>query len=152
MPGDCGRDGRRSMLLTAQTRLRQRFNEFKLAMQRENATAGEVALDDFEKHLRRWTEAEEQALVPALQRAEIPGRDVRRELRLEYVQIRELTRFLLQQMREGVRPHDLHGYIENLDRRLRAQETEMTNVYYPAAEKTLNADERKILEGALPLD
>ena len=121
-------------------------------MQRENTTAAEIALDDFEKNLRRWTEAEEKALMPALVRAEIPGRDIRRELRLEYVQIRELTRFLLQQIREGIRPTNLGGYVENLQRRLSAHEGEMQRVYYPAAEKTLTADEWKILEDARPSD
>ena len=81
------------ILLNAQRSLRSRFDEFRLALQRENRTAAEIALDDFERTFRQWTEAEETALMPALVRAEIPGRDVRRELRLEYVQIRELTRF-----------------------------------------------------------
>ena len=138
------------MLLNAQRSLRSRFDEFRLALQRENRTAAEVALDDFEKTFRRWTEAEEKALMPALVRAEITGRDVRRELRLEYVQIRELTRFLLQQIREGIRTSDLGGYVENLERRLSAHEGEMQRVYYPAAEKTLTADEWKILDEAQP--
>ena len=110
----------------------------------------EVALADFERHLRRWTEAEEQALVPALQRARIPGRDPRRELRLEYVQIRELTRFLVQQLGEGVRPGHLTGYVDNLDRRLHAHEKEMAQVYYPAAESLLTAEEWSVLEAVRP--
>jgi hypothetical protein len=137
-------------LLDAQRALRSRFNEFMLAVQRINATAAEIALADFEKHLRAWTEAEERALIPALQRTEIPGRDVRRELRLEYVQIRELTRFILQQISEGTRPNTLTGYIDNLDRRLHAHEAEMEKVYYPAAEKSLSEKEWQILELAKP--
>jgi hypothetical protein len=137
-------------LLAAQRALRIRFNEFRLAVQRFNATAAEIALADYEKHLRRWTEAEEQALIPALERAQIQGRDVKRELRLEYVQIRELTRFILQQISEGTRPETLTGYIDNLDRRLHAHESEMEKVYYPAAEKTLTNDERRVLESARP--
>ena len=140
------------MLLSAQRALRSRFDEFRLALQRENTTAAEIALDDFEQTFRRWSEAEETALMPALVRAAIPGRDVRRELRLEYVQIRELTRFLLQQIREGIRPTQLAGYVENLQRRLSAHEGEMQRVYYPAAEKTLTAEEWKILEDARPSD
>lgn len=138
------------LLSAAQQALRSRFDEFRLALQRENRTAAEVALDDFEKNYRRWTEAEETALLPALERAAIPGRDVRRELRLEYVQIRELTRFVLQQIREGIRTPDLEGYIDNLGRRLSAHEGEMQRVYYPAAEKTLTAEEWKTLEEAQP--
>ncbi len=138
------------LLLDAQRALRSRFNEFRLAVQRINVTAAEIALADFEKHLRTWTEAEEEALIPALQRAQIPGRDVKRELRLEYVQIRELTRFILQQISEGTRPNTLTGYIDNLDRRLHTHESEMEKVYYPAAEKTLTPDEWKALEEAKP--
>ena len=138
------------MLIEVQRSLRNRFDEFRLAAQRENATAAEIALDDFEKHFRRWTEAEEESLIPALLRANIPGRDVKRELRLEYVQIRELTRFVLQQIRERIRLGNLSGYIENLDRRLSAHEREMARVYYPAAENTLTEEERKSLETAAP--
>lgn len=130
--------------------MRSRFDEFRLATQRQNTTAAEIALADFEKHLTRWTEGEEQALIPALERAQIAGRDVRRELRLEYVQLRELTRFILRQITDHIRLDDLTGYIENLDRRLRAHETEMKNVYYPLAETTLTAAERAILEAASP--
>jgi len=72
-----------TFLLAAQNALRSRFDEFRLALQRENRTAAEIALDDFEKNFRRWSEAEEKALMPALVRAAISGRDVRRELRLE---------------------------------------------------------------------
>lgn len=137
-------------LIAVQRALRSRFDEFRLAVQRVNATAAEIALADFDKHFRRWSEAEENALIPALARADIPGRDARRELRLEYVQIRELTRFILQQLREGVMPSHLHGYVENLDRRLRAHERDMENVYYPAGEATLTADEWRVLEAAAP--
>ena len=138
------------MLLDAQRALRTRFDEFRLAAQRENRTAAEVALDDFESRFRTWSEAGEQALIPALVRAQIAGRDVKRELRLEYVQLRELTRFVLQQIRDGIRLTDLAGYIENLDRRLHAHEGEMQRLYYPTAEKMLTADERKALEAARP--
>ena len=67
-----------TILLNTQRSLRSRFDEFRLALQRENRTAAEIALDDFERTFRQWTEAEETALMPALVRAEIPGRDVRR--------------------------------------------------------------------------
>ncbi len=137
-------------LLAAQRALRNRFEDFRHALRHDNRPGIEVALIDFEKHLRRWTEAEEKALVPALQRADIPGRDARRELRLEYMQIRELTRYLVQQISEGIRPGDLLGFVDNLDRRLRAHEKEMGQVYYPAAEPLLTADEWYMLEMARP--
>ena len=122
---------RLEILLGAQHALRDRFEDFFRAMQRENALAAAVALDDYERHLRRWTEAEEQALMPALLRAALPGRNVRYELRLEYVQLRELTRFLLQQLQEGIRPSHLLGYTQNLARRLQAHEQQMSDIYYP---------------------
>ena len=137
-------------LLSAQRALRSRFNDFRQAAERNDRTAAEIALADFDRHLRRWTEAEEQALVPAIVRVGIPGRDARRELRLEYVQLRELTHFLVMQITEGVRPRDLMGYVENLDRRLKAHESDMQRVYYPAATTGLTAEEWAVLEAARP--
>jgi hypothetical protein len=137
-------------LLSAQRALRSRFDDFRRALRHENRAAMDVALVDFERHFRRWTVAEEQALVPALQRAAIPGRDVKRELRLEYVQIRELARFLVQEIGEGIRSSHLTGYVDNLDRRLHAHEKEMAQVYYPAAESNLTAEEWAVLEMARP--
>jgi hypothetical protein len=137
-------------LLSAQRALRSRFDDFQRALRGDNRPAIEVALVDFEQHLRRWTEAEEKALVPAVVRAEIPGRDARRELRLEYIQIRELTRYLLQQIGEGILPGNLVGFVDNLDRRLHAHEKEMGQVYYPAAAQVLTTEEWSILEQARP--
>ncbi len=138
------------LLLAAQRALRSRFDDFRRALGRSDRPAVEVALIDFEHHLQRWTEAEERALVPALARTRIAGRDAQRELRLEYVQIRELTRYLVRQISEGIRPNDLAGFVENLDRRLKAHESEMERVYYPAAEPILTADEWNMLEEARP--
>lgn len=137
-------------LLAAQRALRNRFEDFKHALRHENVPAIEVALVDFERHLRRWTEAEESALIPSLLRADIPGRDARRELRLEYVQIRELTRYLVQQIAEGIRLNQLLGFVDNLDRRLTAHEKEMGQVYYPAAASHLTEEEWQALERARP--
>jgi len=137
-------------LLAAQHALRDRFEDFFRAMQRENALAASVALDDYERHLRRWTEAEEKALMPALLRVPLSGRNVRYELRLEYVQLRELTRFLLQQLQEGIRPSHLLGYTQNLARRLQAHEQQMSEVYYPAAAPELTEEEWEVLESARP--
>ena len=143
---------RLEMLLSAQRALRSRFDDFQRALRHENRTTMEIALVDFERHLRRWTDAEERALVPALQRGGIAGRDPKRELRLEYVQIRELTRFLVQQLSEGVRSSHMAGYVENLDRRLHAHEREMGRVYYPAAEPRLTDEEWTALESARPAE
>ena len=137
-------------LLEGQRALRDRFDDFAGAMRRNDKTALDVALGDFEKHLRRWTEAEETALIPAVARVAVPGRDPRRELRLEYVQIRELTNFILRQRADRVRPADLLGYVENLDRRLTAHERENRSVYYPVAAGSLTEEEWAILEAAKP--
>jgi hypothetical protein len=137
-------------LLAGQRALRARFDDLAGALRRGDATALDVALNDFEGHLVRWTTAEEQSLLPALVRAEIPGRDPNRELRLEFVQLRELTRFLIRQRADRIRPADLAGYASNLDRRLAAHERELTNVYYAAAAATLTQEEWLMLERARP--
>jgi len=139
-------------LLAAQRALRMRFDDFQRALRHENRAAMAVAIEDFERHLRAWTEAEEKALVPALVRAQIAGRDVRRELRLEYVQIRELTRYIAQQISENLPSMNIVGYVENLDRRLHAHEGEMEKVYYPAAAPLLTEEEWRVLDAARPPD
>ena len=134
-------------LLEGQRALRSRFDDFRQAMRRNDRTAAAVAIDDFLRHLERWTEAEEQALVPAVVRANIVGRDPRRELRLEYVQIRELTRFVQRALAEK---NDATGYIENLDRRLHAHEMQNITVYYPSAAAMLSEEEWAVLEKSRP--
>lgn len=133
-------------LLEGQRALRDRFDDFAQALRRNDKTALDVALDDFERHLRRWTEAEEKALIPAVTRAAIEGRDPRRELRLEYVQIRELTNFISRGRADKVQPSELLGYLENLNRRLTAHERENSKVYYPVAARALTEEEWGVLE------
>ena len=137
-------------LLEGQRALRDRFDDFAGAMRRNDKTALDVALFDFEQHLRRWTEAEETALIPAVSRVEVPGRDPRRELRLEYVQLRELTNFISRGRADKAQPSELLGYVENLDRRLTAHERENRSVYYPVAAGSLTEEEWAILEAARP--
>jgi hypothetical protein len=137
-------------LVSAQRALRSRFDDFRQALHRKDRTALEIALLDFDGQLRRWTEAEEASLVPALERTGVPGRDPRRELRLEFVQLRELTGFIVRQITDGIRATDLTGYVENLDRRLRAHESGLQSVYYPVALSSLTADEWNALLEARP--
>ena len=85
-----------------------------------------------------------------MSRVEIPGRDPRRELRLEYVQLRELTNFISRGRADKAQPSELLGYVENLDRRLTAHERENRSVYYPVAAGSLTEDEWAILEAARP--
>ena len=137
-------------LMSAQGALRSRFDDFRRALDRRDEEAYRLGLTDFHQTLRRWTEAEETALLPAVLRANIAGRDPRRELRLECVQLRELTRYLLSQVNDRAPIGDILGFTENLERRLAAHESEMESVYYPAAAPLLTGDEWRILSGASP--
>ena len=141
-----------AFLLSVQRSLRARFEEFRHAYDRRDGEAFRVALTDFHSSLRTWTEAEEEALLPAVVRTGVPGRDVIRELRLEWVQVRELTRYLLSQVIERAPIADVLGLIENLDRRLSAHESELEKVYYPAAARALTEQERRILDAAKPAE
>lgn len=137
-------------LLAVQRGLRSRFDDFRRAFERREDDACRLALADFHAQLTRWSVAEERVLVPALSRASFPGRDPQRELRLEYVQIRELTRYLYSQIAERAPLADVLGLVENLERRLVAHESEMEKVYYPAAAPLLTPEEWRILSESTP--
>jgi hypothetical protein len=137
-------------LLAPQRILRSRFDDFRRALEQRDRAAYELGLRDFEGALRRWTQVEEHVILPALARAGVPGRDPERELKLEYVQVRELTRYLLEQVSKGAALGDILGLVENLQRRLTAHEAEMERVYYPAAAPTLTEGERRALADASP--
>lgn len=137
-------------LLAAQESLRRRFDEFRGALERRDEAAYRMALSDFHERLCRWTAAEERVLLPALLRAALPGRDPQREVRLEYVQLRELTRFLLSELARRAPMADVLGLVDNLERRLTAHESEMKTVYYPAASARLDAEEWRALAEAAP--
>jgi len=139
-----------SLLLSAQRALRSRFDDFRGALDRRDEEAYRLALADFHRHLVRWTQAEEEALLPAILRARIADRDPQRELRLEWVQVRELTRYLLSQVTDLAQLADILGLAENLERRLAAHESEMEKVYYPAVAALLNDEETRILRDAVP--
>ena len=81
-------------------------------------------------------------------RASIPGRDPVRELRLEWVQLRELTRYLGTIAGDPTRLADTLGLAENLGRRLSAHAAEMDFVYYPASAPLLAPAEWDDLSGA----
>ncbi len=138
-------------LLAVQRDLRSRFDDFRRALDRRDEAAYRFGLFDFHRCLSRWTEAEERALLPALQRSSTGGRGPARELRLECVQLRELTRFLAAQVDEHAPIADILGLAENLERRLSAHESEMERVYLPAAVPELSEAEWKVLaEAAAP--
>lgn|SRR5262245_44692436 len=138
-------------LLAASQALRSRFEDFRQALDRRDLEAYRFALDDFHRNLVRWTRAEEEALLPAIQRADIiADRNPERELRLQWVQVRELTRYLLEQVNVGAPIGDVLGFAENLERRLAAHLSEMDDVYYPAAAPLLTEKEWRTLSEAAP--
>jgi len=92
----------------------------------------------------------ESALLPALLRSGLGGPGPARELRLECVQLRELTRFLASQLAQRAALSDVLGLAENLDRRLAAHESEMERVYFPAAAAALTEEEWIALAAAAP--
>jgi hypothetical protein len=138
------------VLTAAQAALRSRFDDFRQALVRRDEAAFRLALADFHDCLVRWTTAEEAALLPALGRVPLSDRDPRRELKLEYVQLRELTRLVRMQTENRDRMADLLGLVDNLARRLAAHERGNLDVYYPAAAGVLTDPERKSLEDAAP--
>jgi hypothetical protein len=137
-------------LLAPQRLLRSRFDDFLRALGRRDRAAYELALRDFEASQRNWTQAEERLLLPVLSRVGVPGRDPQRELKLEYVQIRELTRYIVDQVSRNSPIGDVLGLVENLDRRIAAHEAEMEQVYYPAAAPALSEAERLAFSRAAP--
>jgi hypothetical protein len=137
-------------LITAQAALESRFEDFHRALGRRDEPAYRFGLGDFQQCLVRWTEAEEIALLPAVLRAGVPGLDPKRELHLEWVQLRELTRILLSIIADHDKLSDALGITENLSRRVTAHGTGAAEVYFPAAARVLTAGEWKILSEAAP--
>jgi hypothetical protein len=141
-----------AVLDDAQRGLRARFDDFRQAFERRDEAAYRVAIADFHERLCRWTACEERALLPALRRASLPDRDPQRELSLEYVQLRELTRHVRLLIEDRGSLADILGFIENLSRRLDAHERGNAGMYYPAAAPLLTPDERRTLREAAPGD
>jgi hypothetical protein len=120
------------------------------AFRRRDGAAYRLGLSDFERNLARWTAGSEGILVSALARAPRVGRGLDRELRLEYVQLRELTRFLASEVERAAPLSDLLGLIENLERRFAAHETAVRTTYGPAALLHLTGAEIESLARAAP--
>jgi len=66
------------------------------------------------------------------------------------VQLRELTRYLLSQINDRAPMADILGFTENLARRFAAHESDLQNLYFPAAASALTPEEWTILTGAAP--
>jgi hypothetical protein len=139
-----------ALLRAAQLGLRHRFEDFRGALDRRDDAACRMALSDFHHRLQAWFTAEEATLLPALRRVEVPGRDPQRELRLQHVQLRELTRNIRLQFEQRAPLADILGLVENLARRFDAHEREVLGVYYPAVAPVLSSDDLAALGAAAP--
>lgn len=139
-----------AVLGDAQRALRNRFDDFQKAFERRDEAAARVAILDFHARLREWTAALESTLLPALAAASSPRRDLQRELSLDFVQLRELTRYLIEQIADRAALSDILGLIQNLDRRLLAHASQMETVYVGAATAVLTPEGWRSLEKARP--
>ena len=139
---------RLAVLRAAQESLRSRFDDFRQALERRDGPAYRLALVDFQSAFAAWSGAQERALVPAIERAALAGRDSRRELMLEFVQLRELTRNVRLQIEAGAPLADVLGFVENLARRFDAHGRGLRDVYLPTAAPLLTAQEWQALEQA----
>ena len=137
-------------LLEVQRSLRSRFDDFRRALDRRDEPAYRFGLHDFHRCLCRWSDAAEKALLPALGRSDRGGPAPARELRLEWVQLRELTRFLTTQLDGHAPLSDVLGLADNLERRLSAHESGMERDYLPAAAPELTESEWRVLAEAAP--
>jgi hypothetical protein len=132
-------------LFAPQRALRERFEAFRRALDAGDRVATEIVLLEFERGLRRRIELELRVLQPALATVALPGRNARRELEMQYVQLRELVRNLAQRIAANSPRSETIGFAENLDRRLSAHEAELERVYYPAAWPALSVADREAL-------
>ena len=120
------------------------------AFDRRDTAAYRLALRDFEHNLARWSAGADAVLAAALARGPRVGRGLDRELRLEYVQLRELTRFLGSEVDRKAPLSDLLGLIANLERRFAAHEVAVATTYGPAAASLLTEGEIRSLVMASP--
>lgn len=132
-------------LLAPQRALRARHEAFRRALRAGDRVTAELELGAFELGMRRRIELESRVLLPALAQVAVPGRDARRELVMQYVQLRELLRNLAQRIASAAPPSEILGFADNLERRLSAHETELATVYYPAAWSALSTGDRTAL-------
>jgi hypothetical protein len=120
----------RGRLIEEHRSLDERFGRFLAAATGGDATAASEAIRAFDDDLRRHTGVEEEHLLPAptggrLAAAtdETPEERLRRELRLEHVQVRELSAMIRRLLEERA---DLPGALRlagNLARRWDAHTT-----------------------------
>ena len=105
-------------------RLDDLFGQLLAAMNAADAVAARAASEAFDEMLRTHTRMEEEEIFPpAPQEGLAPAlgeglpRKLYRELRLEHVQIRELSGMIRRLLGEGVRLDEIPGLAANLARR-----------------------------------
>lgn len=105
-------------------RLDDLFGQFLAAMSAGDAGEALAASEAFDEALRSHTRIEEEEVFPpafeeglAPSLDEDPSRRLYRELRLEHVQIRELSGMIQRLLSEGVRLDEIPGLASNLARR-----------------------------------
>ena len=122
-----------------------RFAEAVLERSRDGRLGGRVAFPGPRTGAGLERSYAAADLVVLASRAEAYGMVV-----AEALNRRELTRYIALQISERAPSINIAGFVENLDRRLHAHESEMENVYYPAAAPRLTDDEWRVLEAARP--
>ena len=111
-------------LTTEHRRLDDLFGQLLAAIGAGDAAAARAASQAFDDILRSHTRTEEEEIfppVPEQRLAPSPGEDssrrLSRELRLEHVQIRELSGMIRRILAEGARLDEIPGLAANLARR-----------------------------------
>ena len=111
-------------------RLDDLFGQLLAALNTGDTEAARRASESFDDALRGHTREEEEEVFPAVSKQglapsseESSSRRLYRELRLEHVQIRELSGMIRRILREAVRLDEIPGLAANLARRWDAHTT-----------------------------
>jgi hypothetical protein len=117
-------------LTTEHRRLDDLLGQLLAAMSAGDAAAAGAASRAFDETLRSHTRTEEEEIFPPVPQqrlapslGEDSSRRLYRELRLEHVQIRELSGMIRRILSEGVRLDEIPGIAANLARRWDAHTT-----------------------------
>jgi hypothetical protein len=114
----------RETLMREHRNLDELFGRFLAAAAREEAESARSAIEEFDRELRRHTAFEEERLLPkppghklAPPEAEREDELLLRELRLEHVQIREVSGMIVRQLAEKADLAAARALAGNLARR-----------------------------------
>jgi hypothetical protein len=126
-------------------RLDDMFGHFLEAMGSEDTAAAEGAIRRFDDALRKHTALEEEHLLPALPGRtlaaapdESPHERLFRELRLEHVQVRELSAMIVHLLSGGGKADRARGLAASLARRWDAHTTREEREAYPLLSELLD--------------